>query len=74
MTLWRCAATSRGDGLVFSGIWRSHPAGILPALAILFWLSQQSVLIRSADGALRDFLYSNLFPDAARRVMGLSTN
>jgi len=73
MTLWHALRRYfKGDGLVFSGYLAFLTLlGILPALAILFWLSQQSVLIRSADGALRDFLYSNLFPDAARQVMGV---
>lgn len=73
MTLWRALRRYlKGDGLVFSGYMAFLTLlGTLPALAVLFWLSQQSVVIRSADAALRDFLYSNLFPDAAKQVVGV---
>lgn len=73
MTFWHAFRRYfRGDGLVFSGYLAFLTLlGILPALGILFWLSQQSVVIRSADAALRDFLYTNLFPDAARQVIGV---
>jgi membrane protein len=42
---------------------------LLPILGILFWFSQQSTIVRTADAAFRDFLFSNLIPDAAKQVM-----
>ncbi|MBS0313645.1 MAG: YihY family inner membrane protein [Burkholderiales bacterium] len=71
MIFWRALRRFlRGDGMVFAGYLAFLTLlGTLPALAILFWLSQQSILIRSADGALREFLYGNLFPSAAQQVI-----
>jgi membrane protein len=61
----------RGDGLVFAGYLAFLSLlALLPVLGILFWFSQQSVIVKTADAAFRDFLFSNLIPDAARQVMG----
>jgi membrane protein len=61
----------RGDGLVFAGYLAFLSLlALLPVLGILFWFSQQSTIVRTADAAFRDFLFSNLIPDAARQVMG----
>jgi membrane protein len=60
----------RGDGLVFSGYLAFLSLlALLPILGILFWFSQQSTIVRTADAAFRDFLFSNLIPDAAKQVM-----
>jgi hypothetical protein len=60
----------RGDGLVFSGYLAFLSLlALLPVLGILFWFSQQSAIVRTADAAFRDFLFSNLIPDAAKQVM-----
>jgi membrane protein len=60
----------RGDGLVYAGYLAFLSLlALLPVLGILFWFSQQSVIVRTADAAFRDFLFSNLIPDAARQVM-----
>ncbi len=42
---------------------------LLPVLGVLFWFSQQSTIIRTADASFRDFLFSNLIPDAAKQVV-----
>jgi membrane protein len=61
----------RGDGLVYAGYLAFLSLlALLPVLGILFWFSQQSIIVRTADAAFRDFLFTNLIPDAARQVMG----
>jgi membrane protein len=71
MTLWRALMRFfRGDGMVFSGYLAFLSLlALLPVLGILFWLSQQSTIIRTADAAFRDFLFSNLIPDAAKQIV-----
>jgi membrane protein len=73
MSLWRALRRFlRGDGLVFSGYLAFLSLlALLPLLGVLFWLSQQSSVIRAAEAAFRDFLFSNLFPDAARQVVAV---
>jgi membrane protein len=71
MTLWRALMRFfRGDGMVFSGYLAFLSLlALLPVLGILFWFSQQSTIIRTADAAFRDFLFSNLIPDAAKQIV-----
>jgi membrane protein len=73
MTLWRALRRFlRGDGLIFSGYLAFLSLlALLPALGVLFWLSQQSTLIRTADAAFRDFVFTNLFPDTAKQVVAV---
>ncbi len=73
MTLWRALwRFFRGDGMVFSGYLAFLSLlALLPVLGVLFWLSQQSTIIRTADAAFRDFLFSNLIPDAAKQIVGV---
>lgn len=73
MSLWRAFRRFlRGDGLIYSGYLAFLSLlALLPALGVLFWLSQQSSLIRTADAAFRDFLFTNLFPDTARQVVAV---
>ncbi len=73
MTLWRALVRFfRGDGMVFSGYLAFLSLlALLPVLGVLFWFSQQSTIIRTADAAFRDFLFSNLIPDAAKQVVGV---
>lgn len=60
----------RGDGLVYSGYLAFLSLlALLPVLGILFWFSQQSIIVRTADAAFRDFLFTNLIPDAAKQVI-----
>lgn len=71
MTVFRAVGRFfRGDGLVFSGYLAFLSLlALLPVLGILFWFSQQSSIVRAADAAFRDFLFSNLIPDAAKQVV-----
>lgn len=71
MTPFRALARFfRGDGLVYAGYLAFLSLlALLPVLGILFWFSQQSVIVRTADAAFRDFLFSNLIPDAAKQVI-----
>ena len=73
MTLWRALRRFlKGDGLIFSGYLAFLSLlALLPALGVLFWLSQQSLLIRTADAAFRDFLFTNLFPNTAQQVVAV---
>lgn len=73
MTLWRALRRFRkGDGLLYSGYLAFLSLlALLPALGVLFWLSQQSAIIRTADSAFRDFLFTNLFPDTAKQVVAV---
>jgi membrane protein len=73
MTLWRALRRFlRGDGLIYSGYLAFLSLlALLPALGVLFWLSQQSTIIRAADAAFRDFLFTNLFPDTAKQVVAV---
>ena len=76
MTLWRALRRFRkGDGLLYSGYLAFLSLlALLPALGVLFWLSQQSAIIRTADSAFRDFLFTNLFPDTAKQVVAVVDN
>ena len=73
MTLWRALRRFlKGDGMIYAGYLAFLTLlALLPALGVLFWLSQQSTLIRTADGAFRDFLFTNLFPDTAKQVVAV---
>ena len=73
MSLWRALRRFlKGDGLIYSGYLAFLSLlALLPALGVLFWLSQQSTLIRTADAAFRDFLFTNLFPDTAKQVVAV---
>jgi len=73
MTLWRALRRFlKGDGLIFSGYLAFLSLlALLPALGVLFWLSQQSTIIRTADAAFRDFLFTNLFPNTAQQVVAV---
>ncbi|MGL4232535.1 MAG: YhjD/YihY/BrkB family envelope integrity protein [Casimicrobium sp.] len=73
MSLWRALLRFfRGDGMVFSGYLAFLSLlALLPVLGVLFWFSQQSTIIRTADAAFRDFLFTNLIPDAAKQVVGI---
>ncbi|MFN3629774.1 MAG: YhjD/YihY/BrkB family envelope integrity protein [Casimicrobiaceae bacterium] len=62
----------RADGLVFSGSLAFLTLlALAPMLAAAFWLGQQHEVLKTGERALRDFLYSNLLPDAARQAGGL---
>jgi membrane protein len=73
MTLWRALRRFfKGDGMVYAGYLAFLSLlMLLPTLGVLFWLSQQSTIIRTADAAFRDFLFTNLIPDAAKQVVGV---
>ncbi|MEN9560181.1 MAG: hypothetical protein RLZZ502_1392 [Pseudomonadota bacterium] len=42
--------------------------GLVPLLAILFWLSLQADWFKDAETAMRDFVLHNLFPQSAKQV------
>ncbi len=69
MILWRALQRwVRGDGLMFSGYLAFLSLlAVLPALAVLFWVSQQSELLRLAEASLREFFFQNLVPEAAQQ-------
>lgn len=73
MSLWRAFRRFlRGDGVIYAGYLAFLSLlALLPVLGVLFWLSQQSLIIRTADAAFRDFLFTNLFPDAAKQVVSV---
>jgi membrane protein len=73
MTLWRALRRFfRGDGFVYAGYLSFLSLlALLPVLGILFWFSQQSSIVRTADAAFRDFLFSNLIPDAAKQIASI---
>lgn len=76
MTLWRAFRRFlKGDGIIYSGyLAYLSLLALLPVLGVLFWLSQQSSIIKAADGALRDFLFTNLFPETAKQVVAVVDN
>ncbi len=43
--------------------------GLAPALAVAYWLAEQSSLASIADKALREYLTTHLFPDSAQEVV-----
>jgi membrane protein len=43
--------------------------GLVPALAVAYWMAEQSSLASLADKALRDYLTTHLFPDSAQEVV-----
>lgn len=56
----------KGDGMVYAGYLAFLSLlALVPVLGVLFWFSQQSSIIRTADAAFRNFLFTNLIPDAA---------
>lgn len=73
MTLWRALRRFlKADGMIYSGYLAFLSLlALLPVLGVLFWLSQQSSIIKAADGAFRDFLFTNLFPDTAKQVVAV---
>ncbi len=73
MTLWRAFRRFlKGDGIIYSGYLAFLSLlALLPVLGVLFWLSQQSSIIKAADGAFRDFLFTNLFPETAKQVVAV---
>ena len=73
MTLYRALRRFlKGDGLIYSGYLAFLSLlALLPALGVLFWLSQQHTIIHTADAAFRDFLFTNLFPDTAKQVVSV---
>ncbi|HPG63421.1 MAG TPA: hypothetical protein PK586_15530, partial [Casimicrobium sp.] len=73
MTLWRALRRFiKGDGFIFSGYLAFLSLlALLPVLGVLFWLSQQSGIIKAADAAFRDFLFTNLFPETAKQVVAV---
>jgi membrane protein len=73
VTLWRAIRRFfRGDGFVYAGYLSFLSLlALLPVLGILFWFSQQSTIVRTADAAFRDFLFSNLIPDAAKQIASI---
>jgi membrane protein len=73
MTLWRALRRFlKGDGIIYSGYLAFLSLlALLPALGVLFWLSQQSSIIKTADAAFRDFLFTNLFPQTAKQVVAV---
>lgn len=73
MTLWRALRRFlKADGMIYSGYLAFLSLlALLPVLGVLFWLSQQSSIIKAADGAFRDFLFTNLFPETARQVVAV---
>ena len=73
MTLWRALRRFlKGDGLIYAGYLAFLSLlALLPALGVLFWLSQQSTIIHTADAAFRAFLFTNLFPDTAKQVVSV---
>ncbi|GEM_PF-3254477 len=73
MTIWRALRRFlKADGMIYSGYLAFLSLlALLPVLGVLFWLSQQSSIIKVADGALRDFLFTNLFPETAKQVVAV---
>ncbi len=73
MTLYRALRRFlKGDGLIYSGYLAFLSLlALLPALGVLFWLSQQSTIIHTADAAFRYFLFTNLFPGTAMQVLSV---
>ena len=73
MTLWHALRRFlKADGMIYSGYLAFLSLlALLPVLGVLFWLSQQSSIIKAADGAFRDFLFTNLFPETAKQVVAV---
>lgn len=73
MTLWRALRRFlKGDGVIYSGYLAFLSLlALLPVLGVLFWLSQQSSIIKTADAAFRGFLFTNLFPQTAQQVVAV---
>jgi membrane protein len=43
--------------------------GLVPMLAVAYWLSEQSSIAKVVDSALREYLTTHLFPDSAQGVL-----
>lgn len=73
MTCWRAFRRFlKGDGIIYSGYLAFLSLlAFLPVLFVLFWLSQQSPIIKAAEGAFRNFLFTNLFPETANQVVAV---
>jgi membrane protein len=62
----------KGDGMVYAGYLAFLSLlALVPVLGVLFWFSQQSTIIRTADAAFRNFLFTNLIPEAANVAMSV---
>jgi membrane protein len=68
---WRTAKRLyQADAVVYAGYLAFLTALVfVPALAVAFWLSEQSAIASMADRALREYLTSNLFPDSAQSAI-----
>jgi uncharacterized BrkB/YihY/UPF0761 family membrane protein len=60
----------RAEGIVYAGYLSFLTMlGLAPALAVAYWLAEQSSLANIADKALREYLTTHLFPDSAQEIV-----
>ncbi len=60
----------RAEGMVYAGYLSFLTMlGLAPALAVAYWLAEQSSLASVADKALREYLTTHLFPDSAQEIV-----
>jgi membrane protein len=60
----------RAEAIVYAGYLAFLTMlGLAPALAVAYWLAEQSTLASIADKSLREYLTSHLFPDSAQEVI-----
>jgi membrane protein len=60
----------RAEAIVYAGYLSFLTIlGVVPALAVAYWMAEQSSLASMADKALREYLTTHLFPDSAQEVV-----
>jgi membrane protein len=60
----------RAEAIVYAGYLAFLTMlGLVPALAVAYWLAEQSALASVADRSLREYLTFHLFPDSAQEVI-----
>jgi membrane protein len=60
----------RAEAIVYAGYLAFLTMlGLAPALAVAYWLAEQSAIASMADRAVREYLTTHLFPDSAQEVI-----
>jgi membrane protein len=58
------------EGMVYAGyLTFLSLLGLVPLFAVMFWAGQQSDWMKEGEQALRTFMLTNFFPDAAKQVL-----
>ncbi len=61
----------RAEALVYAGYLSFLTLlGLVPALAVTYWLAEQSAITKLADASLRSYLTTHVFPESASQLMG----